>query len=339
MPATLKDIAAKLNISVSTASYAINGGPRSVPAEVKQRVLDTARELGYRPNRIARSLVAGKTMTLGVVPVQITHDLAVVPYFQEAFNGVVNEAELMEYDVLLFTRAYPDDPDRLADVLLDGRVDGLIFFAPNIDSPVLSRIRDSRFPFVVINNQIEGDEPCFSADNRQGIGVAVDHLVGLGHRNIAHIHGPLEMFDAVERHHSFLEAMVAHRLEVRKEWLLDGEFTPMGGQAAATRLLSSSDRPTAIICANDEIATGVYRAAWELGVQIPGELSVVGFDNNASAQVLLPQLTTVRQPLEEMGAASAKAIVEMLNGGKPSHQQFQTELIVRESTTQPMEVS
>jgi DNA-binding LacI/PurR family transcriptional regulator len=338
MPATLKDIAAKLNISVSTASYAINGGPRSVPAEVKQRVLDTARELGYRPNRIARSLVAGKTMTLGVVPVQITIDLAVVPYFQEAFNGVVNEAELLEYDVLLFTRAFAD-PDRLADVLLDGRVDGLIFFAPNIDSPVLSRIRESRFPFVVINNQIEGTEPCFSADNRQGITVAVEHLVSLGHKRIAHIHGPLEMFDAVERHHAFLEAMVGHRLEVRKEWLLDGQFTPMGGHTAACRLLSMADRPTAVVCANDEIATGVYRAAWEMGVQIPTELSVVGFDNNASAQVLLPRLTTIRQPLEEMGAASAKAIVEMLNGGKPPHQQFQTELIVRESTTRPVEVS
>ncbi len=336
MAAKLKDIAEKLGLSISTVSYALNGGPRPVTDEVKRRVVETARAMGYRPNRIARSLAAGRTMTLGVLPAVVTKGLTVIPYFQSCFNGIVNELEVLEYDALLYTHTSPTDADQQADVLLDGRVDGLIFLAPPPDSPVLNRVKNAGVPFAVIYGEFEESIPCYVADNDQGIGFAVQHLEGLGHRKIAHIHGDPLSRDGAERLEAFKRSMSECGLAVESKWLINGEFSPAGGYEAALRLLKSPNRPTAIVCGNDENAVGVYRAAAELGLRIPQDLSVTGFDDAISAQILIPQLTTVRQPMEEMGAAAARAVVGLLNGLDVVGKKFDTELVVRRSTAEPL---
>ncbi len=337
MAATIKDIARQLSISTSTVSYALNGGPRTVPEEVRQRVLDTARALGYRPNRIARSLVTGRNMTIGVVPSEAAHDLTLIPHFHTCFNGIVNEAEKSRQDVLMFTRASAYESEDLFDSLHDGRIDGVIFVAPRTDLPLLCLFRDSQLPFVLVSSDAASRAPAFTCDNREGITQAVDHLISLGHTKIAHIHGMLSLQDGIERLRAFRDAMLAAGLELRDDWILDGQFSPIGGYEAANRLLNVPDRPTAIVCANDEIAVGVYRAVWERNLRIPDTFSVVGFDDALAGRITLPPLTTVRQPIEQMGAAALRALIDLIEG-RPAHgRSFGTDLIVRESTCRPKE--
>jgi DNA-binding LacI/PurR family transcriptional regulator len=335
MAVRLKDIADKLNVSISTVSYALNGGARQVPEEVRLRVEQTARELGYRPNRLARSLAAGRTMTLGVVPVATTPGMTLVPFFQSCFNGIVNELEHRQYDVLLYTHLTQASPDRQADTLLDGRVDGIIFLAPVKDSPIVPRVVASGLPHSVVFGTVGDSTPCINADNEGGIRAAVEHVAGLGHRQIAHIHGDLSMLDGSQRLDSFRESTARLGIEVRPKWIVDGAFTPTKGYEAARMVLAGRERPSAIVCANDEMAVGVYRAASELGVRIPEDLSVTGFDDVAAAQILLPNLTTLAQPMEEMGAAAARAVLDSI-GGKPAEsKRFETKLVVRDSTAAP----
>lgn len=337
MGARLKDIAEKLNVSISTVSYALNGGPRSVPPEVGDRIRKAAAELGYRPNRIARSLAAGRTMTIGVVPVVMNAGMVAAPYFQGCFNGVVVESKRLDYDVLLYTHDSLE-PDRQINLLLDGRVDGLVFLAPYMGSPVLHRTAAEGIPFAVVSGPTFGEAPAFNCDNAGGVVTAVDYLTELGHTKIAHIHGNLSMVDGTERLGGFRRGLRKAGISERPEWVVGGSFSTESAYAHAMRLLSIPDRPTAIVCANDEMAAGVYRAAWELQIRIPEALSVIGFDDSNAAKLVLPPLTSVHQPMDEMGAAATRAVVEKLEGKEVRGHIFDTALVIRQSTARPMEV-
>jgi DNA-binding LacI/PurR family transcriptional regulator len=334
--ATIKDIARKLNISTSTVSYALNGGPRPVPDEVRDRVLKTAKELQYRPNRLARSLITGRSFTIGVVPTQPYRNLPFTPYFQGCFNGIVNEAESLGQDILLFTRYDQNEADAMADTLLDGRVDGLVFVAPVQGTPIFDHVRE-KIPFVIIGGEHEG-APAFMAENRSGARRAVEHLVAEGHRRIAHITGGLVMDDAIERRDGYLKAMTDCGLSVPAGYVVEGNFTRESGYAAAACLFELSPRPTAVFCGNDEMALGLMRACADHGVRVPEDLSVVGFDDAPLSAVLTPPLTTVVQPWIDMGSAATRALLSLIAGDQHViDRKFETQLIVRASTSCPKE--
>jgi LacI family transcriptional regulator, galactose operon repressor len=333
----LKDIAQALNISISTASYALNGGPRQVPPEVRDRVIQKARDMGYRPNRVARSLAAGRTMTLGVVPVVMGADFIANPYFQGCFSGIATESKSFDYDVLLYTHDALD-ATRLEDVLLDGRSDGLVFLAPFKELSALERMEKEGVPFAIISGESRGSAPSFKCDNSGGIRRTVEHLVALGHRKLSHFAGDVAMADGAERLDGFVSALASAGISVREDWILCEAFSTEQGYRSGIELLSRTDRPTAIVCASDEIAAGVYRAAWELSLKIPDDLSVTGFDDATLAQLLLPHLTTVRQPFSEMGQAATRAVIDLIAGKKAGGHTFNTELVIRQSTARPMEV-
>jgi DNA-binding LacI/PurR family transcriptional regulator len=337
MAATIKDIAKKLNISTSTVSYALNGGPRSVPEEIRIKVLETAKELQYRPNRLARSLITRRSHTIGVVPTAASVNLAYTPYFQGVVNGILNEAEKLEQDVLIFTRYDARNPEALADSLLDGRVDGAVFLAP-VRRPTVFEVLDTRaIPFVVLSGD-HPEAPVFHVDNRQGAKKAVQHLVELGHSKIAHIVGSLDMDDAVERREGYLQAMREFGLCVPPNYLIQGDFTTEGGYQAGLKLMELSEPPTAVFCANDETAAGVVQAARTKGVPIPQALSIVGFDNAPISAFSYPPLTTVSQPWEEMSREALRTLLRMVEGESyVPGSRFSTELLVRSSTTSPME--
>lgn len=338
MAARLKDIAEKLNVSISTVSYALNGGSRSVPPEVRERIRSAALELGYRPNRIARSLAAGRTMTIGVVPVVMNAGMVAAPYFQACFNGIVVESKRLGYDVLLYTHDALE-PELLADGILDGRVDGLVFLAPYVASPILRRVAAEGIPYAVVSGPPAEAAPAFNCDNEGGIEAAVRHLVDQGHTRIAHVAGDLEMVDGQERLDGFRRGLEAAQLPERSEWVVGGAFLMETAREHATRLLREDDRPSAIVCASDELAAGVYRAAWDLGIRIPDALSVTGFDDSTAAKLVIPPLTSVRQPMDAMGAAATRAVIGRLNGQSAAGQVFDTELVIRQSTARPMEVN
>ncbi len=338
MAATIKDIARKLNISVSTVSYALNDGPRPVPEDVKRRVLQTAQEMQYRPNRVARNLVTRRSYTLGIVPSEASSDMVLSPYLQNSLNGVVNAAEDLHYDVLFFTRYDQKQIRQMSDILLDGRVDGLIFLAPPRHSPVLDIIAEHSIPHVVIAGEFHKHSVQFSVDNSHGVESVVRHFMEQGHRTFGHFYGRMQMEDAIERREAFLDCIEKFGLETREEWILPGNFTMEGGNEAMHGLLQCAQRPTAIFCANDEIAIGAVNAARSHGLSVPEDFSIAGFDNVPLSSVFMPSITTVRQPVETIATLATRTLIEMIDG-KTGHvsQVLPTELIVRDSTSRPKE--
>jgi LacI family transcriptional regulator len=333
---TIKDIARELNISVSTVSYALNGGPRSVPEEVKARVLKTAQALGYRPNRVARSMVTGRSYTLGIVLPDRGLDVLLSPYLRVAMNAIVNEAGRLHHDILLYTRHAKTDAEQMMSTILDGRVDGVLFVAPHSTHATLEQAATLHMPCVAISGAQVDKVISFSSCNKSGVNSAMQHLYDLGHHRIAHIAGQLDMLDAIERMTAYQEFLYEKRIPYRDEYVQKGSFYIAGGCRAAHQLLALKDRPTAIFCANDEMGIGAIQACQESGLRVPEDMSVVGFDD--AGGYVSPALTTVRQPVHQLCTAAVDALVNLIEGRPaPTQTEFETELIVRASTRGPKE--
>lgn len=335
--ATIKDIAREAKVSVSTVSYALNDGPRSVPEDVKQRILEVASKLHYRPNRVARSLITRRSHVIGVVPTRIERDMIIGPYFVNMLNGIVNACEDMRQDVLVLTQISSTESKEAIYPLLDGRCDGAIFLAPPSDSTGIQYLQEIDFPHVVVSGRI-AQSPSYDVDNQSGIWLALQHLVELGHRKIGMLLGPEEMIDGYERNRAFVESMRKLGLDLRPEWLVRASFHPSSGLDAGRQLLSQKERPTAVLCANDEVAVGFYRACKEFNVSIPNDLSVVGFDNAPITTIIEPHLTTIQQPIDQMARHAAESLVNLISQTViPDSIRFTTSLVVRNSTARPME--
>lgn len=333
MPTTVKDIARQLNLSTSTVCYALNGGPRTVTEEVRRRVLEKAKELDYRPNRLARSLVKGSTHTIGVVPPSTETDVFLSQFVQYAWNAIVNEAEISGQDILLFAAKNLNSPNEPGLGLLDGRIDGVIFIAPMLNAGPIHSVNERGLPFASICSSPDAPGIHMNADNAQGIRLAVSHLVELGHTRIAHIAGSPHSPDGQIRLESFKRSMEGFGLSVPDGYIEQNSFTRQFGYEAARRILRLRRRPTAIVAANDELAAGVCVAAREMGIDVPKDLSVVGFDDTELASLCYPPLSTIRQPIGDMAAAAIRAVVRLAAGHKDvASDCFPTKLVVREST-------
>ena len=337
MAATIKDIARRLNVSVSTVSYALNDGPREVSPETKARIIAAAQEMDYRPNGVAKSLVTRKSFTLAVVPTERIPDLADMHYFHSCFNGIVNVAEKWQYDVLTVTRFGVDEAQALVNALSDGRVDGAIFLAPRHDCEIVRAVAKRGIPCFLLSAEPTPGAATIICDNEIGVRLAIRHLYDLGHRKIGHISGIEELDDARLRLDAFRKAMAEFGLKFNADWIRNGQFSPEGGMFAANQILSLNDRPTAILCANDDSALGALWVAREKGISVPTELSIVGFDDASFSRFTSPAITTVAQPLNTMGAAAVEQLLRLIDGLPADHQRFTPELIVRASTSSPLE--
>lgn len=334
-PVTIKDIAKRLHLSVSTVSYALNDGPKPVSEEVRIRVVQTAKEMDYRPNRLAKSLVTRTTHSIGVVPPKLHRDMLLSPFIQQALNGIVNVAEELHQDLVLFTGSERNRPDSVANDLLDSRIDGVIFIAPHAESQVVELLADRNFPFAVVASGRNVSGPGFEIDNECGATLLLEHLWQLGHRRIAHVAGRHQAMDSRARTEAYLSFMQRKGLDVPPEYVLQTDFFYQGGYDAAPRLLSLPEPPTAIFAANDDTALGVIDCAKNMGRRIPEDLSVVGFDDTEAAAKADPPLTSVRQPVEEMGARAMRAVVARVQGLPVEGHRFPTALVIRQSTCPP----
>ncbi len=337
MPATIKDIAQKLNLSISTVSYALNGGPKPVSKDVYRRVTRVAKELGYRPNRIARSLVTRRTHTIGVVPVDVDLDILLTPCVHLALNGVFNAAAKLRQDVLIFTAHDRNLPDEVVEDMLDGRVDGVVFIAPRPDSPALRQISVSGLPYSIVAAD-DRQGASYIVDNERGTQMALEHLYELGHRRIAHVIGNLALSDAVVRMNAYREFMRSKGLPVPETFEQTGDYHRGSGFEAGLRFAAMTDAPTGVFCANDDMAFGVIDALGSKGIDVPGKVSVVGFDDAPLAPNFHPSLTTVRQPLQTMSSEALLAVVQQIETGAVAPGRvFDPELIIRGSTASPSE--
>ncbi|MFQ3587372.1 MAG: LacI family DNA-binding transcriptional regulator [Fimbriimonadaceae bacterium] len=333
MRGSIKDVAKRAGVSISTVSYALNNGPKPVAPELKQKILRIADELGYQPSAVARSLISGRIHTVGVVHPYGRHDLIRRDFFREVLNGVHNAAKDHQHDILLYTRTNVGSPAEIARLLLDRRTDGIVFVGSEGMEEVLEIIHRRRAEYVVVCGKSPDPDRAVVCDNRDGVEQVVRHLAELGHRKVGHVAGRKDMVDAEVRLEHFQAETAAAGIELRPEWIRSGDFEAEPGAAAAREILAGKDRPTAIFAANDESALGVLHAAAAMGLRVPRDLSVVGFDDFRLASRTTPRLTTVRQPAESMATAAMEYLARRIEGldAEPLGQ-WPTTLVVREST-------
>lgn len=332
--ATIYDVAKASGVSLATVSNVINNGSRPVRPETRQRILDAIERLDYHPSAVARGLARQRTRTLGILfGVVESSSIVINAYSASILQAVLAEAAQTGYDVTHLTAPWRGAAESLR-TFRDGRTDGNVLVAPPTDSDILPSLASLGLPLVAISAPPSG-VPTVDVDDAAGTRLAMDHLLSLGHRRIAHICGPENLPSALVRREGYLEALRKAGIEVRESYLVPGAYRPEEGYAGTRRLLALEEPPTAIFAANDEIALGVLEATRELGVSIPGRLSLVGVDDRPVSALLTPPLTTIRQPFEAIGRRATRLLVDAIEGAVPSStlELFAPALVVRGSTT------
>jgi LacI family repressor for deo operon, udp, cdd, tsx, nupC, and nupG len=329
--ATMKDVADLAGVSLATVSRALSASAEVSP-RLSQRVQTAARRLDYAVNINARGL-RGKTSGLVVV---LLPDIA-NPFFSVLLQGIEEQARSHDMSVLIgdtgVDRAIAESYWRL---MQGQRADGIILL--NGFLPFRPVRRASDYPIVVVSERIaEVDAPFVGIDNVAAAFDAVSYLARLGHSRVAHICGPADNVLTVERRAGYLKAVEAHGLASWREAIQPGEFSIRAGRAATARLLAASPRPTAVFAANDEIAIGAIMEAKAHGLRVPGDLSVVGFDDIEMGQIYDPPLTTIYQPRREMGRKALETLARLVEApGKPSGDiLLDYKLVVRDSAVPP----
>jgi DNA-binding LacI/PurR family transcriptional regulator len=332
--ATMRDVADMVGVSQATVSYVLNAKRNArVGMETRQRVLDAAAKLQYRPNAIARAMACGRSRTIGVYQPHVDESALAGMWSNLVTRGIGETLNSCQHHLLLFGYRSSDEPP--PSIFVDGRVDGLIILAPHIEDELPKRLADFGFPTVVVGSPApEGSRiVSIDADNEMGARRAVEHLIELGHTRIAHLAGPRNVPNAVDRRLGYENALAAHGLLQNREYLIQASFQEEGGYRAAKDALSRQPNPTALFVSNDIAALGALRACRDLGLSVPENVAIVGYDDSPVCTLARPPLTTMRQQAVEMGRAAVKMVMS-INDGQPissRHLLFPAELVIRES--------
>lgn len=332
---TLKEVAVRAGVSYQTVSKVLNRQAQ-VSKETEQRILDAVRDLGYRPNLIARSMRVKRSHMIGyswipTAPNQVNHIL------DQFLSSMVLEAEAAGYHLLPFPfREGAAQVNDYRELINTGRVDAFVLSSVNYNDPRVMFLLEHKFPFVAFGrSNPELDFPYVDVDGAAGLIQSVEHLISRGHQRIATIAWPEDSRVGNERLRGYFEAMQAGGLEVRPEWIERGAGTFEFGREAASRLLkiSTSERPTAIVTLNDTQAIGALHAVREHGLEVGKDIAIIGFDDAPMAQYLLPPMTTVRQPIREAGRKCVEILIALVKGVQPPEHQvlLKPQLIVRAS--------
>lgn len=323
----ITDVARLAKVSTATVSRALSN-PGIVSARTRDAVLAAVAETGYSANPSARNLRRQRTGAVMALVPTIAN-----PFFSEILAGMVDTLHPLGLNLIVSdTRAAQDAPRSLLDYANRSQADGLLLLDGGLDPALLSRPQCP--PVVQVCEEVPGVEGArVVADNAGGMRTMVAHLAGLGHARIGRVAGPARNSLTRARSEGFRAGMAEAGLELREDWILEGDFSLASGGAAAARMVAMSDRPTAILCDNDEMACGVIGAALRAGLSVPGDVAVTGFDDIDLAHHLTPALTTMHQPRREIGAAAAAALVDLIEGREtPPRRTFPVELRIREST-------
>ena len=322
-------------MSVATVSRVLNA---SAPVRdlTRDRVLQVARELRFTPNGAARTLKRRQASALGVILPDLYGE-----FFSELLRGIDLEAQRAGHALLVSSSHHDARGVAVAVRAMRGRVDGLLVMAPDVSSASLARVLPDGLPTVFLNAPpIKGATAAVTVDNMGGIRVVVRHLAQLGHQRVAFLCGPSRNADASARLRGFRVAMRAIHLRVDESFVLRGDFTEEGGWRAARELLATrGTRPTAIVAANDAMAVGALLALREARVEVPAEMSVVGFDDIPITRYVSPALTTVRVAIDELGARAAALLFRALSHPgslqEPHREVVPAELVIRQSCRHP----
>ncbi|MCW2820697.1 MAG: LacI family transcriptional regulator [Marmoricola sp.] len=328
---TSSTVAAEVGVSQSTVSRALRGDPR-VSSETRLRIEAAAERLGYR---LASTPLPSPelTRTIGVVVADLTN-----PFFPTLLTPIHDELRLMGYRVVLFAERtdIPTGQEALSR-LLDRSIDGVLVTTATLGSRLTEAVRRRDLPVVLLNRYVDGmDVDRVVADNHEGGRLAGRHLTQLGHRRIGVINGPSNTSTCRDRYAGFTGALAEEGVEVDAALVREGPYSHQSGYQHARELLRLDDAPTAIFCGNDIIGFGAVDAARSLSIQVPTGVSILGFDDVPMASWEVFQLTTVRQPLDDMARSAARMLVERIESDTPvgtgREQVFATSLVKRSTT-------
>lgn len=328
-PITIEDIARHAGVSPSTVSRVLNGSKRVADGK-RALVLAAIEQHHYHPNALARGLVRGRSMMVGVLVQDI-----ISPFFAQMVSGVEQGLNHAAYHPMLTTTHWreesEEDEARSLQLLLERRVDGVIVLAGRIPDEHL-RAFAAQIPMVIVARRVPGlESQCLYIDNQEGAYRATRYLLGLGHARIAHITGPADHPDALDRLVGYQRALVEAGITPDPRLIVAGQFTEGGGLSSIEELLRRGERFTAIFAANDQTAYGVMLGLFNHGYRIPADISLVGFDDLLLSAYTLPPLTTIRQPALELGQAAAVGLLRLLDDEEPLLPHFPTDLVIRKS--------
>lgn len=329
--ASIRDVAQRANVSTATVSHVING-TRYVSPELTERVQVVMEELRYRPDAVARSLRRQETLTIGLLVPSVE-----IPFFASVVYSVERAAAQNGYNIILCNSEWQQAEEKIQlQDLISRRVDGLICISAGMDAAQIAPVIEADTPVVTFERpMLDTGLDAVGIDNLKGGYIATKHLIELGHRRIAAITGLTISTLSDDRLQGYRSALTEAGLPMEPSMVFYGNYQPQTGRPAVEHFLSLPEKPTAVFAFNDMMALGVLQKLSELNLQVPGDMAVVGFDGIRSSQYMSPALTTVRQPIEEMGQLAVELLLNRIHGKGTVQAQYiklEPELIVRAST-------
>ncbi|QSX08962.1 LacI family DNA-binding transcriptional regulator [Alkalibacter rhizosphaerae] len=330
MSVKIKDVAKEANVSVATVSRVLNNIPL-VNDETKKRVQEAIEKTGYKPNAIARSLKMQKTNTFGIMIPDISR-----PYYTQVIRGVEDVCNIYNYNIILCnTDSEPTKEEKYFDVFLEKQVDGILYIGKGLSQALINKIESNKTPIVLgAVNDAMGRYHSVAINNELAAYDITNHLIENGHREIAFFTDEDEKsYVGQERKKGFLKALKKHGLKENPIFELKGKYSIRGGYDLMGELLTNTKLPTAVVALNDEMAIGAIRKLEDSGKKVPEDMSVVGFNNFQLSEWLKPGITTVAQPMYDIGAICARIMIKMLNNSKIDEKAVIVphELIIRDS--------
>ncbi len=330
MRKNIEHIAQLAKVSKATVSRVLNNSPK-VTEETREKVMKVIKESGYYPSATARRLTTNKAETIGLIIPTPQDKTFGNPFYTEILRGLTHQAKIKRYDLLLFINEHKFNYSQL---FYDRRVDGLLLIGIKRNDKGIAQLSKNGLPYILTGKVDYEDANYVDADNKDGAYQAVSYLANLGHKRIAYLGGSFEFAFNQERFEGYLKALKEHNLKYGKELTMESINTEESGYKAMHKLLESSLIPTAVFVANDLDAIGAMKAAREKGLRIPEDIAFVGFDDIQLASHIEPPLTTVRQPIYEMGITAISLLVQLIEGKEkePLKVELPTQLIIRGSS-------
>lgn len=309
MNVTIYDVAREANVSMATVSRVVNGNPNVKPS-TRKKVLEAIERLGYRPNAVARGLASKKTTTVGV----IIPDISSI-FFAELARGIEDIATMYKYNIILSNSDQNKEKElHLLNTMLAKQVDGILFMGGNITEEHVNEFQKSDVP-IVLAATIEENHliPSVNIDYEQAAFEAVTHLLDKGHTRVAYVTGPANDPINEKKLEGYRRALEEHGIAYDEALVVEGDYSYDSGIEAYEKIAELEEKPTAVFAGTDEMALGIIHGAQDHGVQVPEQLEVIGFDNTRLATMVRPRLTTVVQPMYDIGAVAMRLLTKYMN--------------------------
>ena len=306
---TIYDVAREANVSMATVSRVVNGNPNVKPV-TRKKVMDVIDRLGYRPNAVARGLASKKTTTVGLIIPDISNI-----FFAELVRGIEDIATMYKYNIILSNSDENTEKElHLLNTMLGKQVDGLIFMGSNITEDHLIEFKKSPVPIVLAGSiEDSGEMHSVNIDYEQAAYDSVDFFISNGHTKIALIIGNREELISLKKLEGYKKALEDKGIPFNEEYVVEGDFSYDSGIEAVNRLSELDEKPTAVLVGADEMAVGVVNAVQDNGFKVPDDIEVISFDNTKLTLMVRPQVTTVVQPLYDIGAVAMRLLTKLMN--------------------------